>query len=90
MPSLWQVCLDCVDMQSGNMLHWPITGGWSANRQLLDLMRFVWSAWRIFSTHADGKETDGQFETRMMLIEGKPELARKLTKFEEWEQARHG
>ena len=86
MPPIWEMTQDCIDMRDGNVLHWPIEGGWRRNKQLLALMRFSWTAWRIFSSYAKGEEGDAQFVTRMKLLEGKPRLETALSDFELWER----
>ena len=73
-------------MRDGSVRHWPIEGGWRRNREILGIMRFAWTAWKIFSSYKAGKEDEAQFVARMKLVEGKPELETALSDFELWER----
>ena len=87
MPQIWEICIDCFDMQSGDMRHWPLVGGWAKNRELLDLMRFTWSAWRIFDNYfSTDSETEGQRVARLAMLDGYTAPPAPPSKFELWKE----
>lgn len=48
MPWPWTLALDCLDMQAGRVLHWPVQGDWGDNQFLCEAMRRVWRVVKLF------------------------------------------
>ena len=84
MPTIWTLCLDCMNLQTGQIVHWPLVGGWLENADLLSLMHYAWSAWRVFSISPDVIMNDADFDLQNAFLEGKPMLPKPLTDYEAW------
>lgn len=53
MPWPWAMARHCLDLQTGNVTHWPFPGKpWKANAPHLTAMQSVWRAWKFFSKPA--------------------------------------
>ena len=53
MPWPWAVARHCLNMQSGDVVHWPYPmRSWRYNAPILTAMQGVWRAWQFFSRPA--------------------------------------
>lgn len=84
MPWAWELCLHCMDMQTGTVLNWPRRGDWQDNSQILRSMRAVWRSWRFHTTSA--KEwTPADLAYKDWLDAGKPKAK---SEYELWLESR--
>lgn len=87
MPWPWHLCVHCMDLQRGTFAHWPIEGGWRANRLYLDLMLAVWRAWRFFQKRpSEWDENDVDYKD--WVDQGRPQII-ELSRFERWLKERN-
>ena len=54
MPWPWAMARHCLNLQTGDVAHWPYpTNPWRENAHLLNAMQTVWRAWKFFSIPAE-------------------------------------
>jgi len=74
-----------MDMHSGTVLNWPVSGGWLDNGRYLRPMRTVWRAWRFFTGSAKDWTAD-DLAYQDWLNENKPETK---TNYQLWLENRN-
>ena len=89
MPWTWELCLYCMNMQTGSFIHWPLAGGLRKNQPILQLMRLTWRTWQwLHKVDNDKYEwTEHDLEFHIWLTEGR-ERPQPLSNFEKWANER--
>lgn len=88
MPWPWHLAVHCMDLQQGTFVHWPLEGGWRANRLYLDLMLAVWRAWRFCLTPAS-EWSEHDLGYKEWLDEGRP-VVTEAGRYEQWLAENYG
>ena len=87
MPWPWVLCTHCMDMQSGNILNWPLGQDWERNAPVLAAMRDTWHGW-LFHTRTNNpkhtKWTEWEVGYEEWLQNGREQLPDAPSDLELW------
>lgn len=49
MPWPWKLARDCLNLQTGQINIYPLSGAYLENELVIDMMNVVWYVWTLFS-----------------------------------------
>lgn len=87
MPWPWLLCTHCMDLQSGNILNWPLGPDWEKNAPVLQAMRDTWQGYLFHVRTSDPKHTkwsEWEVSYESWLQEGREQLAAAPSEYEIW------
>ncbi len=87
MPWPWVLCTHCMDLQTGNILNWPLGPDWEKNAPVLQAMRDTWQGYLFHVRTRDPKHTkwtEWEVSYESWLQEGREQLEVAPSEYEIW------